>query len=242
MSFSPALEISPLARNVSLSVIQGTFWWTIPNLETSELRITILPSATNVSEQTITISLPKGLYSYDAINTSINDELKEAGFDLNSVTFRVSGATNRMALVFEIPALVVFDNSNLALGKLLGFDPGTYRYQPALADFKSAVIEGQNVAGFDTIQYLTVGTDMVTRGFQLNGGVFRGIIARVGIDAEAGYQILFQPTVPLEVKTDSLNAGQGLTRATFHLMDQDGELVDTNGQDWSLLLRIRYYI
>jgi hypothetical protein len=240
VTFNPALTISPEARNVSLSLIQGTFWWTIPNLDATQLQITFLVSSTNFAEKTITVDFPKGLYSYNEVNTAINDEVKAAGFDMNSVVFRVNGATNRMVLVFEIPAVVIFNNTNAGLAKLLGFNAGQYRYQPALVQYQDAVIEGQNVAAFDTVQYLTVGTDLVDTGFQLNGGVYRGIIARVAIDAEAGYQIIYQPSVPLEVKTDLLS-GQGTTRAEFRLMDQDGNLVDTNGQDWSLLLRIRYY-
>lgn len=240
MNFNPALSIHPEARNVSVSLIQGTFWWTIPNLDSTTLVITFLTTQDNPVEKTITVSFPKGLYSYNEINTAINDEVKAAGFDINSVVFRVNGATNRMVLVFEIPALVVFDASNQPLAKLLGFDLGDYRYQPVSAQYQEAVIEGQNTAAFDTVQYLTVGTSMVDTGFQLNGGVYRGIIARVGINAEAGYQILYQPSVPLEVRTDLLS-GNGITRAEFHLMDQDGNLVDTNGQDWSVLIRIRAY-
>lgn len=196
---------------------------------------------TNLFEKTIEVTFPKGLYSYLEINTSINDEVKAAGFDVNSVVFRVNGATNRMVLVFEIPAEVTFDGTNTALATLLGFDAGAYRYQPAVPAYEDAVIEGQQIAAFDTVQYLTVGTNLVDRGFLLNGGIHSGVIARVGIDAEAGYQILFQPTVPLEITTELLSE-QGVSSATFQLMDQNGNLVDTNGQDWSLLLRIRYYI
>jgi hypothetical protein len=241
VNFTPPLTISPLARNVSLSLIQGTFWWTIPNLVTSTLAIKFLVSGDNKYEETVQVTFPKGLYSYIEINTAINDAVKGAGFEINSVVFRVNGATNRMVLVFEIPAEVTFDNSNVELATLLGFEAGAYRYQPTVPAYEDAVIEGQQIAAFDSVQYLTVATNLVDLGFQLNGGVHTGVIARIGIDAEAGYQILFQPTVPLEISTNRLSE-QGVTSATFTLMDQNGNLVDTNGQDWSLLLRIRYYI
>ena len=243
MGFSPALTISSEARNVSLSLIQGTFWWTIPNLETSTLRINFLVTSTNLVEKPVDVTFRKGLYSYKEINQAVTDAVIQAGFPSNSVLFRVNGATNRMMMVFTVPCELTFDSSNLALGTLLGFPISVYRYNGS--DSKSgdtlSVLEGLNIAAFDTVQYLTVGTSLVDTGFQLNGGIYRGVIAHIGITSEAGYQIVFEPMNPLEVSTDQLS-GNGVTRAEFTLMDQDGNLVDTNGQDWSLLLRIRYYL
>jgi hypothetical protein len=240
VDFQPALSLPSSARNVSVALIQGTFWWTIPNI--SDCVIQLTARSTSGLQVPLTVSVPRGLYNYKQINTLISNTLLNAGFAKDLITFVENGATSTIDLAFTGPASLLFPLTSC--WKQFGYLPDVeYRYVSS-ADpvYNTKFISAPAQASFDTIQFLTVGTNLVNKGFQLNGGVYKGVIANVPINASPGYQITALPSVPLDVSTDVFNSAGGLSRGTFTLMDQDGFPVDTNGEAWTLLLRIRYYV
>ena len=238
VNFQPALTIPANSQNVSIALVQGTFWWTIPNFTACEILLFFFVDG---DEKAVTVSVPKGLYNYRQINVLIGNAAQDAGFDRDSIVFVENGATSSIDLAFSVPAALVFPQNSC--GKQFGY-AADVRYQ-FISDtdphYRSQFVSAPGTADFDTIQYLTVGTTLVNGGFRLNGGTFKNVIANVIINAVPGYQITFSPATPLEVPTTALDNPIGLERATFSLMDQDGFPVDTNGEAWTVLLRIRYY-
>ncbi len=241
VDFTPSLQISPAARNVSLSLVQATVWWTVPNLEAVSITVRILASEEVPTAKDVVVSFRKGIYTYKEVNKIFNNAFTEAEVDPLAVSFNPNWSTNLMVMSFGIPAELTFDLSTSALSSILGFNNGTYRYYP-IGGENQQLYEAQTTAKFDSVQFLMVGTNMVDRGFQIGGGRYKNVIAKIGIvGVDPGFQIVHEPPNPLEVTTQMFN-GDGLSRAEFTLMDQTGQPVDTNGQPWSLLLRIRYYI
>ena len=238
VNFQPALAIPANSRNVTVSMVQGTIWWTIPNFVNCIIQLFIF---TDLGEVPLTVNIPKGLYNYKQINVLISNALQDSDYARDVVQFVENGATSSIDLSFTIPAALLFPAASC--WKQFGYSPNV-RYQyvsPLDATYRSKFVRAPQTASFDTIQYLTVGTSLVNAGFRLNGGAYKGIIANVIVNAAPGYQITVAPSNPLEIPTSSFETPGGLERATFTLMDQDGYPVDTNGEAWTLLLRIRYY-
>lgn len=237
MNFTPALTLPPNAQNVSVALIQSTIWWTIPNFQACVIQVYVTDE--KKGEVNVPVQIPKGIYNYKQINVLIGNALEDQQFPRTLVQFVENGATSTIDLVFSAPGALLFPSGSCE--KQFGYD-GNVRYEyTGLLGAASKFIRAPRTASFDTIQYLTIGTDLVDDGFRLNGGVFRGVIANVVVNALPGYQITAEPATPLEVASNVFEGAAGRTRATFHLMDQDGNAVDTNGEAWTLLLRIRYW-
>jgi hypothetical protein len=237
VNFTPALTLPPNAQNVSVALIQSTIWWTIPNFQACVIQVYVADE--KKGEVNVPVQIPKGIYNYKQINVLIGNALEDQQFPRTLVQFVENGATSTIDLVFSAPGALLFPSGSCE--KQFGYD-GNVRYEyTGLLGAASKFIRAPRTASFDTIQYLTIGTDLVDDGFRLNGGVFRGVIANVVVNALPGYQITAEPATPLEVASNVFEGAAGRTRATFHLMDQDGNAVDTNGEAWTLLLRIRYW-
>jgi hypothetical protein len=238
VEYTPPLEISNEAKNVSVALIQGTFWWTIPNIEACTLLMSVYDQKTGVYTD-IPVFIPRGLYTFKQINLVLANASTTRGYEDAILQFVNNGATSTLDLAFSVPAKIRFPTNSC--WKQLGYLPEVdyiFNSEDPPSQFQMA----PNQAEFDTIQYLTVGTSLVDLGFQLIGGLYRGVIAHVGITAAPGFQIVNTPSVPLDVSSTLFSTPGGIGRAEFYLMDQDGVLVNTNGQTWSLLLRIRYYL
>ena len=238
VNFSPPLELPPDSKNVTVAMIQGTFWWTIPNFQTCTLELYLFEQK---GELKIIVPIPKGIYNYKQINILISNELRQLDYAANLIQFVENGSTSTIDLEFKVPGAVLFPLDSCE--KQFGYDANVrYQYLGAAdPNYSSKVVRAERTASFDTIQYLTIATTLVDNGFRMNGGVFKGIISNVTINAAPGYQITAEPALPLEIPTNVFQTPGGLTRAEFNLMDQDGNPVDTNGEAWTLLLRIRYY-
>jgi len=238
VNYTPALSIPRNAKNVTVAFVQGTFWWTIPNFQTCTIQL-FVRNAENV-EVNIPLTIPKGLYNYKQINTLMGNAFQDRGFARNSIEFVENGATSTIDLSFAIIGAVLFPQGTCE--KQFGYDPGI-RYQfTGSGEYASKFVRAPHVASFDTIQFLTVGCSLVSGGFRLNSGSYRNVIANITINAAPGYQITSEPANPLEIPTNVFQGGSGLERVVFSLMDQDGNPVDTNGEAWTLLLRIRYFL
>jgi hypothetical protein len=238
VNYRPSLSLPRNPKNVSVAFVQGTFWWTIPNFQTCQIQLFVQDE--KKVEVNIPLTIPKGLYNYKQINTLMGNAFQDRGFARNSIEFVENGATSTIDISFAIIGAVLFPQGSCE--KQFGYDADV-RYQfTGAGDYVSKFVRAPHVASFDTIQYLTVGCSLVNGGFRLNSGEFKSVIANVTINAAPGYQITAEPANPLEIPTNVFESGNGLERVTFSLMDQDGNAVDTNGEAWTLLLRIRYYL
>jgi len=238
VNFRPALTLPRNARNVTVAFVQGTVWWTIPNFQNCIIQLYVQDVKTG--EVNIPITIPKGIYNYKQINVLLSNAFQDRAYDRDTIQFVENGATSTIDIAFKTPGAVLFPRGSCE--KQFGYDPDV-RYEYTGGDVASSkFVRAPYTANFDTIQFLTVGTSLVEGGFRLNSGTYRSVIANITINAAPGYQITSEPANPLELSTRVFDSPDGLDRATFYLMDQDGNQVDTNGEAWTLLLRIRYYL
>jgi hypothetical protein len=128
--------------------------------------------------------------------------------------------------------------------KLTGTHPWDHVWSSTHVGAGHSLVAAPFHARFDTIQYLQVASDIVDTGFYTNNGQASNVIAQVMINVSAGTQIVYEPSVPLEVATSRFSSSTGsggVTRARFILYDQDMTPCDTMGQTWTILLRLKYF-
>ena len=149
-----------------------------------------------------------------------------------------NAATNKIVITINSngTSLTVPQSS---IWKLLGVVPDVPIENTTVAPF---VFEAPEIANFDTLQYLNIITSLVDNGIRTGNGRYNGCVARLNLDASPGYQIIYQPNQPLEIPTKVFQNRAGVSSARFELLDQNMRAVDTNGQSWNLLVRLKYYL
>ena len=93
-------------------------------------------------------------------------------------------------------------------------------------------------ARFEPLQFFNISTNLADGGLVGNAGVQLGVIAQVMIDRLPGEQIVYDPANPIEVDASAFEGVQ-LPLAVFNLMDDKFNSVDTNGQAWTVTIRVR---
>jgi hypothetical protein len=94
-------------------------------------------------------------------------------------------------------------------------------------------------ARFDHVQYFNIQSNLADGGLYGNNGVAQNIIAQVLIDRLVGEQIVYDPNIPIELPTTAFNNGNWPTSGTFTLMDDKFRPCDTNGQPWTITIRLQ---
>ena len=121
----------------------------------------------------------------------------------------------------------------------------------SLADPVPGIIPGWTVDGtsesrviapfharFEPLQFFNISTNLADGGLVGNAGVQLGVVAQVMIDRLPGEQIVYDPANPIEVDASAFEGVQ-LPLAVFILMDDKFNSVDTNGQAWTVTIRVR---
>lgn len=93
-------------------------------------------------------------------------------------------------------------------------------------------------ARFDHIQFFNITSNLADGGMVGNGGVSQGVIAQVLINRLPGEQIVYDPGNPIEVDASAFEGAQ-IPMATFNLLDDKFNSLDTNGQPWTVTIRVR---
>jgi hypothetical protein len=104
------------------------------------------------------------------------------------------------------------------------------------------LISAPDYARFDSVQFLQVASqDLCDTGIVQNDGTSRGVMAQITINVPPGAQITYDPSNPLEIPTSVFSGSRPKLQARLTLLDHNGQTVNTNGQSWSVLLRVRSY-
>lgn len=101
-------------------------------------------------------------------------------------------------------------------------------------------ITGNNVANFNTLNSYLISSDIVSQGIPVNANG-ASILAQVPISAKPGSQIIYQPRNPSRTDLTELI---GLPRTSFRvwLTNQVGDYLDTNSEDYSIVVVIRFVL
>ena len=101
-------------------------------------------------------------------------------------------------------------------------------------------IYATDTAYFNLIDYFLIHSSIVSGGLSING-TLSSIASRVLITSTMGSQIIFEPHLPTRIPCGHL-AGSTIQRIHSWLTDQDNNAVNTNNEDWSYLLIIRFQL
>ena len=233
VQFGEPLQIPENAVDCQIAVEEAEIWWTIPNIVTGvNDRFYVTDSSVPA---TYSLTIPQGLYDLTGLSQAILRELENAGAATGPalITLTPDEATQKVELRLNYATVSVDFTQSDTMRTILGFNsavvgPGTAG-ETYLAD---------NVAAFNTINYFLLHSDITNDGIRTNND-YSQTIAKVPIDVSPGSQIVYKPFNPARVEEPNLI---GATRNSIQiwLTDQDNNRVNTNTEDYSLRLNIRY--
>lgn len=229
VSLEKGLLVPRRAKYCWLTVQSAEVWNTSPNVITGvNDRFPI-----NDSAGALEIIIPKGLYDISLLNQEINRQIVASGRPSGSIEVIGNNATQKTFIkVVEVGTQIDFTGPNV-INELLGFEPQLY-----VSVVANQLLEGQNVASFNNIDYFVLHTDIVSHGLRVNNK-YTQAVAQVLVDAPTGSQILHQPDNPPEIPCPEL-IGTKKNLINVWLTDQDNNRVETSGENFSMRLVVYY--
>ena len=241
------IEIPATAVNCTLSVDEATVWWTVANIITGEndrLYVTGPIQANPLVIQTAVLIIPSGLYDGPGLNESVQNLLENAGFQttdgvpaISRPVFSISTdeSTSRIVIRFEYDTVEIDFSQPDTPRDILGFDGliyGPYGLAPQN-------ILAPNVAGFNTVNYFLIHSDLIEQGIRFNN-IYNQTIAQVLIDVAPGSQIISKPYNPAKSNCSRL-AGSRIDRFNVWLTDDSQREVNTNSEYFTARIVIRWF-
>lgn len=234
------LVIPKDAMNINLSVEEATVWWTVPNISASignnQMYITGQPQSGGAPQQYI-ITLEDGLYDLSGLEQAIHRELYSAGATHTPsplISLTADEATQRVGIIFNYNDVSVDFTPTNTPREILGFD--SRNIGPFIL-FPHTEL-GDSVARFNQINSFLIHSDLVGRGIRINNK-YNQTISQVLIDVPAGSQIISQPRHPSKCNAPEL-ADRKISQFRMWLTDENDNLVDTNGEYWSVRMVLHY--
>ena len=241
-----AIEIPKNAMNVSLSVPEATVWWTVPNIITGEndrLYVTGPTQANPAAIQSSVLTIPLGLYDASGLNETVQNLLENAGYQTTDgvpaiskpiFTFTTDEATSKIIIRFEYPTVSIDFTPIDTPRDILGFN--ALVYGPYVTAPQN--ITAPNVAGFNTVNYFLLHSDLVEQGIRFNNS-YNQTMAQVLIDVAPGSQIVSKPFNPAKSDCSRL-AGSRIDTFSVWLTDDAQREVNTNNEYFTARISIRW--
>ncbi len=228
------LQIPANASNVTLEVQTATIWWTVPNILTGvNDKFRLKEPLVNAGAFTDVI-IPQGLYDLVGLAAAIEREIVDAGYTAGMFTFSGDTATQKVVIAFNIANSEIDFTATETFRGILGFDSQVLANVAVLG--KTFLAE--NVANFNVLEYFLMTTDLVDAGLRFNN-TWNQIMARVYVDVAPGSQIVYTPQWPAKSGCNKLR-GRAVQTMHFTLTDQNNNLVNTAGEDYSAEIVIKY--
>lgn len=240
VQLSNPITIPKEAVNCTIEVTQANIWYTTPNISARENNNQFIYYTTDEYAQKVysTLTIPDGLYSVSALNAQISlllvNDTPSQPADL--ITITADDATQRVVIIFGAVGVGIDFVPNNTPRDILGFDA---QLTPP-STIVGGSITGDNVANFNTLNSYLIHSDLVSQGIPVNANG-ASILAQVPISAKPGSQIIYQPRNPSRTDLTELI---GLPRTSFRvwLTNQVGDYLDTNSEDYSIVVVIRFVL
>ena len=235
ISFAPPLQI-PRGVTPRLRLYSSSFAYNFPNVDSSNNQLVINRTT---GGQTKTIAFATGLYgTLDDIARIIKHELHaDANFNQLEVNLIGVAATQKVHLEVknQYNDTVTFSfTSGSSIGPLMGFTQDVV----FPANFTTSR-ESDTTAALDRTTSILIQTSLCS-GSVLRGQGGSSTLAMVHLGGEVPSSVVsYQPNNMLEVPAMQL-AGGAITSATFALINQSGEDVDTLGENWQLVVEVAW--
>lgn len=236
------------AKDIYLEVKNATIWWSVPNIEEGVNNILTLLFDRGGGDglETFRLEIPTGLYDVTNLSNKIGQLLNDLNVDqalapqipLDLIKLLSDTSENKIVIEFNYVDTRIDFTVAKSINFILGFEE---RFVPEggltaiVPDFET----GDVIAAFNTVDYFLISCpSLANYGLNFNS-VYNSIIARVLIDVPPNSQINYDPRQTYLINVDSI-AGNILHALTFNLLDDKGNLVNTRGEEWSVLFTIRY--
>lgn len=236
VSLNTPIAIPSNAFNCSVAVIQASVWFTTPNIaQIYNNNILSFTTSDPANPGTHVIDFSDGLYSLGNMNTYINTALSNLGLPASLINLTSFASTGQSIINFLLAGdLIDFTVPN-SCNQILGFDS-----RVVLATINNDSVYSDTVAEFNRVSNYLISSDIVSSGIPINNRTI-GLISSIPINVPAGDLISYSPQVPTEVEADNLT-GTYKSNINVQLLDQQLRPTATQGESYSVLIRIKYNI
>ena len=232
-SFSVTLQsplaVPPGALDAEIGCLSATTWNTSPNISADFGNNGFTYTTSAAPAGTYTINIAQGMYSLNALNQYLSNAFVNQGHPAGLITLSGADASQRTVVTIDTVDLSVPGT----VGPVLGFTNVYF----------TAVLAGQNftsplVAAFNRVDSYFIRSSIVAGGLPVNANT-TGIVASIPITVSPGSQIVYEPTNVTWVNATDL-IGRGRQNLDFSLVDQLGRPTPTAGENYSLVLMLRW--
>lgn len=240
INLQDGLKIPKQALNVNVSVEESTIWWVVPNINTGENDKLYITGPNNSDIQTnFVLTIPKGLYDLEGLNSAIIRELENQNAKSDSVLgpliqLKADEATQKVIIRFNYPSTSVDFTQSNTFRYILGFNSQVYGPYGSVPQN----IVAENTANFNLVNYFLIHSDLTNKGIRFNND-YNQTISQVLIDKAPGSQIVSKPFNPAKINVAELK-GSIRTNLRFWLTDDQNRRVNTNNEYWSARIVINY--
>jgi len=180
------------------------------------------------------ITLTPGLYDLSTLSNAISTQLESDGANPDLISFISDPATQRVLIRFAYPSSSIDFTQPNTIRELIGFNANVYGNYPDAPK----TIMAENVAFFNSTEYLLLNTDLTNTGIRFNA-TLQQTVAQVLIDVSPGSQILYRPFNPTKIPVPEL-IGAVRTRIRVWLTNNQNQRVDTNSEYYSMRVKLEW--
>jgi hypothetical protein len=247
ITLNSALEIPRNAINLKCDVHRVLVWNTFYNI-TAKLNnnsFVLTSYLANGTQSTQTITIPDGSYTPNLLEIEIQSIMSNLGYiqtPAPPINISADQARGRIILQFNYTDTTVnFTNGDFA--DIIGFDKTQYGNVvsplPAPTQATQKIVAPKN-ANFNKYEYLLLKSNLASgEGIMVNN-VYDNYIAMIPISVAPFSQIQDLLSQPIELDSSLLKGNFGAKNVWLELCDQNGDPVDTNGENFSVMIKIKY--
>ena len=229
-TYSSPIQVPRESKACYVKVLQADIWNLVANVSPALGNVFTV----EVNSVAYTLTISTGQYSFQALSSAIQNELKKVGVPANALEIGANAATQKIVLQTAIAGTTVSFAQPSSLYKILGYNLG----DTVVLAAAGVEYEAPNIAQFNVINSFLVHSDLTTDGIPVNGD-YTQTVAKVPITVGSGSLIAFTPAYPIPVPCPGL-IGHSVNEVRLWLTTEDGATrVDTQ-EDYSVLLEISW--
>lgn len=232
-----SFNIPSNALDVTIEVDKAIIWYNSPNITTGvNDRFVVYAENSSSLEIKYDVRIPQGLYDVTHLSLAIHRAVLALGYSGSPlITLTGDSATDTIVLTCNNSTVRVDWTEANTFRTLLGFNSTILTSTSTTHNFR-----GDDKAKFNVLNYYLIHTDLISHGIRINRQ-YNQTIAQVLVDVGVGSQIRYIPSNPIKIEANDL-AGSSRTNLRFWLTSDTNEAVNTQGEDWSVHLVIRYLL
>jgi hypothetical protein len=220
-----------------LQINNSTVWWTIFNIEldvNDSLKVIYFDGVLEVNH---TLVLDPGLYDLESLNKEIRRELLFHGLPEDLFDIVPDIATSKAVIEFLYDGVQIDFNIPNSVNSLLGFELDIY---PAIYSVENEHIKSPNIANFNSLDYILLHSDIVSRGLLINNK-YSNVIEQILINQAPGSQIIQNNENPVRIPCNEL-IGTKLKDLNFWVTDQLNNEINLQGENFSVRMTLSYFM